>query len=148
MKIYLDFDGTCVEHDYPRMGRCNFGCIEVIKKLQDANHEIILNTYRADLGEEALKQAQKWLNEHYWMFVDRSLRDSFELKPITQFETSKILPPPWRIWGQDTINVSNDSIYIDDIATGIPLKPTVMIKNGLMVDWEQVEQDLINSKII
>lgn len=148
MIIYLDFDGTVVEHDYPRMGRCNFGCIEVIKKLQDANHEIILNTYRANLGEEALKQAQKWLNEHYWMFVDRSLRDSFELKPITQFTPNKIQPAPWKIFGQDNINTSNNIIYIDDIAAKIPLKPTVMIKNGLMVDWEQVEQDLINSKII
>lgn len=148
MIIYLDFDGTCVEHDYPNMGRCNFGCIEVIKKLQDANHEIILNTYRADLGEEALKQAQKWLNKHYWMFVDRSLRDSFELKPITQFTPNKIQPPPWKIWNQNELNVSNDSIYIDDIATGIPLKPTVMVPNSLMVDWEQVEQDLINAKII
>lgn len=148
MKIYLDFDGTVVEHDYPRMGRCNFGCVEVIKKLQDANHEIILNTYRADLGEEALKQAQKWLNEHYWMFVDKSLRNSFELKPITQFTTNKIQPAPWKIFGQDKINISNNSIYIDDIATFIPLKPAVMVPNSLMVDWEQVEQDLKKSNII
>lgn len=145
MIIYLDFDGTCVEHDYPRIGRCNFGCIEVIKKLQDANHEIILNTYRADLGEEALKHAQKWLNEHYWMF---SKDKTIELKPITQSTTKKIQPAPWKIWNQNKLNTSNDSIYIDDIAIGIPLKPTVMIQNSLMVDWEQVEQDLINAKII
>jgi hypothetical protein len=29
MVIYLDFDGTVVEFSYPKIGRCNFGCIEV-----------------------------------------------------------------------------------------------------------------------
>ena len=43
-KIYLDFDGTCVEHRYPEIGKYNFGAIEVIEKLQQAGHNIILNT--------------------------------------------------------------------------------------------------------
>lgn len=57
MKIYLDFDGTVVEHAYPRIGRDNFGCVEIIRRLQDAGHEIVLNTYRADCANGSLEAA-------------------------------------------------------------------------------------------
>jgi hypothetical protein len=66
MEIYLDFDGTVVEHQYPKMGRCNFGCFEVIKKLQNAGHVIILNTYRADCEDGTLEEALKLINDDYW----------------------------------------------------------------------------------
>ena len=56
MTIQLDFDGTVVEHLYPEIGRENFGCMPIIKKLQDAGHTIVLNTYRADLNKEKLKK--------------------------------------------------------------------------------------------
>lgn len=86
--IYLDFDGTVVEHDYPIIGRPNYGCIEVIKKLQDAGHDIIINTYRADLatsekGKKLLNSALHILNEiPYAILKDKRNMENFELKPF------------------------------------------------------------------
>jgi len=63
MKIYLDFDGTVVEHEYPEIGKYNKGAFKVIKKLQDAGHEIILNTYRADCNDGTLEAAKAYLDQ-------------------------------------------------------------------------------------
>ena len=52
MQIFLDFDGTVVEHYYPLIGAYNPGCKEVISKLQQAGHEVILNTYRVEIDDE------------------------------------------------------------------------------------------------
>jgi len=57
MNIYLDFDGTVVEHDYPCIGRLNPNALEVIKRLQDAGHNIILNTMRVEFKDGTMKEA-------------------------------------------------------------------------------------------
>lgn len=142
MKIYLDFDGICVEHEYPRIGRCNFGCMEVIKKLQDAGHEIILNTYRSDCANGTLEVALQWLNEWNWRFLkDREWAREFTLKPISA--TSEKIHPLY--WSWDYIN-SKQEMFIDDIASGIPLKPCVMV-TGNMVDWDELNKQFIEHKI-
>ncbi len=46
MRIAVDFDGTIVEHQYPRIGRPIPNAIEVLKKLQAAGHTLIMWTYR------------------------------------------------------------------------------------------------------
>lgn len=145
MIIYLDFDGTCVEHAYPNLGRYNPGCIEVIKECQDAGHEIILNTYRADIGLESLQVALNWLNQNYWMFT---INSELILKPINRYEPKKIYPNAWKLHPDDIyLNIINNSIYIDDIAANIPLKLAPMEQNQ-MVDWEKIKIDLKNNKII
>lgn len=46
MKIAVDFDGTIVEHVYPKIGKPLPFAFEVLKELQKMGHEIILWTYR------------------------------------------------------------------------------------------------------
>lgn len=46
MRIAVDFDGTIVEHEYPRIGKPIPGAIEALIKFQEAGHELILWTYR------------------------------------------------------------------------------------------------------
>lgn len=56
MKIAVDFDGTIVEHKYPKIGRALPFAIEVLKALQKRGHQIILWTYRSDVElEEAIQ---------------------------------------------------------------------------------------------
>ena len=55
MQIFLDFDGTVVEHYYPLIGAYNQGAKEVIARLQQAGHEVILNTYRVEIEDDSLK---------------------------------------------------------------------------------------------
>jgi hypothetical protein len=134
MTIYLDFDDTVVEHDYPRMGRVNFGCMEIIKKLQDAGHTIVLNTYRANL-KNGLNAALELLNESAWMCLrDKTIiAEDFELDTILA-TPKKIQPQQWDI----ETALREDIMFIDDIAPNIPLKPCVMIK-GNMVDWDALD---------
>lgn len=134
MRIYLDFDGTVVEHTFPKMGRCNFGCFEVIKKLQDAGHEIVLNTYRADMGDDHLRAALSMVNDMCEYFIkDRSARNEFELLPILALD-KKLHPPRFDM---DEAIRSNE-LYIDDQSYGTPLKPACM-SQGMMVNWDKLD---------
>ena len=55
MIIAVDFDGTIVEHKYPKIGKEIPFAIETLKKLQSDNHKLILWTVREDeLLEEAV----------------------------------------------------------------------------------------------
>ncbi len=46
MLIAVDFDGTIVEHAYPAIGKPIPFAIDVLRKLQEEGHEIVLWTYR------------------------------------------------------------------------------------------------------
>ncbi|NJO88922.1 MAG: hydrolase [Chloroflexia bacterium] len=47
MKIAVDFDGTIVEHRYPKIGKPMPFAIETLIELQKQGYELILWTYRA-----------------------------------------------------------------------------------------------------
>lgn len=137
MVIYLDFDGTLVEHEYPKIGRCNFGCIEVVKRLQDAGHEVILNTYRADCANGTLEKAIDWLCDAWMVSKSREL----DLLPIKATD-KRINPDSW-----DWLRMLKDEVmYIDDMALNIPLKRCCMIES-FMVDWDELDKEFIEHKI-
>jgi hypothetical protein len=138
-KILLDFDGTCVEHIYPEIGRCNFGCIEVIDKLQKAGHKIILNTLRSELNPVSFKKSIEWFDKAYMFLLKRDL--DFSLKPI-EVSPVKIHPVAWNL----DYFMKSGTIMIDDQSFGIPLKRAVM-SNGYMVDWDKLDQEFINKGI-
>lgn len=55
MRIAVDFDGTIVEHRYPKIGSPIPFAIETLKQLQKENHLLILWTVReGDLLQEAI----------------------------------------------------------------------------------------------
>lgn len=127
MKIYLDFDGTVVEHQYPNIGMYNIGCFEVIKKLQNAGHHIILNTYRANCNDGTLELALNYLFE-------AASKNNFTV--ISDFEKKKIEPYPWN-W--DFFKKYN-LIFIDDICANIPLKPPTNAEYPI-VDWKKLDRE-------
>ena len=46
--IVVDFDGTVVEHEYPRTGKENGNCSEILKRwIDEYNVGIILDTMRS-----------------------------------------------------------------------------------------------------
>jgi hypothetical protein len=131
MIIYLDFDGTIVEHDYPRIGKLNPNSLEVVKKLQDAGHTIILNTMRAEFDDGSMQEALDFINQN----------ESIEGIKISLQTERKIYPPSWNL------NKSKDEIYIDDIAANIPLVKATAVE-GFMVDWLEIEKQLIEKGIL
>jgi len=47
MRIAVDFDGTIVEHEYPKIGKEMLFAFETLKELQKKKHQLILWTYRS-----------------------------------------------------------------------------------------------------
>lgn len=47
MRIAVDFDGTIVEHTYPKIGKDLLFAFETLKELQKQDHQLILWTYRS-----------------------------------------------------------------------------------------------------
>ncbi len=47
MIIAVDFDGTIVDHEYPKIGKTKLFAFETLKQLQNQDHKLILWTYRA-----------------------------------------------------------------------------------------------------
>ena len=133
MTIYLDFDGTVVEHQYPALGAENPHAFRVIRTLQYKGHSIILNTYRADLNDGSLEEALAFLND-----------SAHGLDTISRSTAKKIHPGPFDL----TESLRFDKLYIDDIAEGIPLIPNRMVANGFMVNWPTVEIELMKVGIL
>ena len=118
MIIAVDFDGTCVEHDYPAVGMEVEGAVETLRALQSKGHRLILFTMRSGMKLEA---AVKW-------FKDRKI----ELWAINK-------NPEQAEWTESP-KVYAD-IYIDDSALGCP----IMFIDGVRrpeVCWAKVRQKL------
>ncbi|MFT3949943.1 MAG: hypothetical protein QM763_23460 [Agriterribacter sp.] len=54
MDIILDFDGTVVTNDFPRVGE-DVGAVPVLKELVEYGHNLILFTMRSDMYEAHIK---------------------------------------------------------------------------------------------
>lgn len=119
MPICVDFDGTIVEHDYPRIGKPVPYAIETIKKLQSMGANIILFTMRSD---KTLDEAVKYCNDN-----------GIELYGINRNPSQTWTNSP-KAYGE---------LYIDDAAVGCPLIST---DSRPYVDWLEVYK-IINLRI-
>jgi hypothetical protein len=123
MYIVIDFDGTVVTHDYPRVG-VSIGAVPVLKKLIENKHQLILFTMR---GGDKLKDAVNWFEEN-------------EI-PLFGIQTN----PSQHEWTDSP--KAYGQLIIDDAALGCPLMMS-SLSNRPYVNWEIVEQYLVNNKII
>lgn len=128
MDIVIDFDGTCVTHEYPTIGR-EVGATPVLRELADAGHRLILFTIRSNdkrRKDRTLTDAVAWFNER-----DIPLF-GIQTNPIQQTWTSSP-----KAFGE---------LYIDDRALGCPL---IFPEEGLpYVDWKKVRQMLVEMAIL
>jgi hydroxymethylpyrimidine pyrophosphatase-like HAD family hydrolase len=120
--IAVDFDGTCVTHEYLKgdpshIGK-DIGAAPVLKELVEQGHKIMLYTMRS--GEHLLS-AIKW-------FEDNDI-------PIWSVNEN----PGQRAWTDSQKQYAN--LYIDDAALGIPLifDPIAdYVPDRAYVCWKQV----------
>lgn len=127
MKIYLDFDGTVVEHQYPAIGQCKWGCLEIIDKLNKAGHEIVLNTMRVEFDTGTLMEALEFIN---------SAMTNLNNTQVYSFTNTDHKYEPTR-WDWD-LHFRSGRIFIDDVCEGIPLKSSKTTRRQ-MVDWEKLD---------
>ena len=124
LTIAIDFDGTCVSHEYPATGN-NIGAIEVLKKLSKRGHQLVLYTMRSANG---LQNAIEWFIENDIVLY------GVQFNPTQAQWTSS--------------NKCYAHLYIDDAALGCPLKSDSKISSRPFVDWVKVEKLLIKQGIL
>lgn len=124
MVIAIDFDGTCVTHEYPKVGK-DIGAAPVLKKLREKGHLLILHTMRF---EETERDAINWF-----------IANDILLYGVNRNKTQ------WR-WSKSPKIYAN--LYIDDAALGCPLKTDPELSDRPFVDWEAVEKLLIERGIL
>ena len=122
MVFVVDFDGTCVTHEFPRIGK-DIGAVPVLKKIVRAGAKIVLFTMRDDRGpgEMYLTDAVNWFKEN-----------GIELYGI---QTN----PSQKSWTNSP--KAHGDVFIDDLAFGCPL---VFPEDGSRpyVDWKEIESVL------
>lgn len=116
MDIVLDFDGTCVAHEYPKIGK-DIGAQTVLRQLISNGHNLILFTMRSG---KHLRDAEDWFKHN-----NLNLFGS-QTNPTQSAWTSSP-----KAYGH---------IYIDDLALGAPL----VYEKGFKpyINWSEVEKVL------
>ncbi len=139
--ICVDFDGTCVTHEFPRVGR-EIGAAPILKKLVDAGHRLILFTMRSDRPEtngNVPSDIQDVSGNFLQDAIDWFAKHEIPLYGIQTNPTQNTWTTSPKAYGQ---------LYIDDAALGCPLMYISDISNRPFVDWEEVERILIAQNLI
>lgn len=123
MIIAVDFDGTCVTHDYPLVGQ-NIGAAPVLRAIADKGHDIIIHSMRD--GKE-IQDARDW----------------FQNNGIYVFGVN--VNPTQHTWTQSPKPYAH--IYIDDAALGCPLFLSEKHSRPF-VNWYKVMQFFIDLNVI
>lgn len=132
MIIAIDFDGTCVTHDYPDVGK-DIGAVPVLKELIKNDHHLMLWTMRGNKPVEnrnTLREAVNWFEENnipLWGINENPEQTSVK-------------------WTNS--NKQYAALYIDDAALGCPLKEDLSLSDRPFVDWDQVRNELKIKRII
>ena len=142
MNICIDFDGTCVTHEFPLVGK-DIGAVPVLKKLVKAGHNLILFTMRSSLRSAKTKEnSLGWNNPKEFTLKSDVLQDA-----VDWFKKNKI-----PLYGINTNPDQNKwtaspkaygHLYIDDAALGCPTILDLTISLRPFVNWESVEKTLI-----
>ncbi len=124
MDICIDFDGTCVKYEFPKVGDDVPGAVETLLELIKNGHNLILFTMRD--GKE-LVHAVDWFG-----------KNNIKLYGIQRNPTQDKWTTSPKAFGK---------LYIDDAALGCPLI-WLPEDERPYVDWNAVKRYLINRKLI
>ena len=121
--IAVDFDGTCVTHEYPHIG-LDIGAVPVLRALSEQGCRLILFTMRSG---KLLKEAKEW-------FADNKI-------PLYAANEN----PEQKSWTSSP--KVNADFYIDDAAIGCPLIFSDKSQRPY-IDWEKMRELLIRDGIL
>jgi hypothetical protein len=146
--IVVDFDGTCVTHEYPRVGR-DIGAQAVLKELVEAGHKLILFTMRCD--KTKMCEVQRTVDNMSIritepVVINDSLTQAVKWFKDNDIELFGIQTNPTQAKWTDSPKAYGH-IIIDDAALGCPL---IKGENGERdyVDWQAVREMLFDMDIL
>lgn len=140
MDICIDFDGTCVTHEFPAIGK-DIGAVPVLKELVQKGHHLILFTMRSDrkkkkkvngveviVEEKVLSEAVKWFEDNNIPLY------GVQKNPTQCFWTSSP-----KAYGH---------LYIDDANLGCPVIYNEKICDRPYADWQKIREILVEREIL
>lgn len=144
MIIAIDFDGTCVKHEFPKIGE-DIGAVPVLKELVKNGHQLILWTMRGDVVKSHgdPKAGGMYLTDAINWFKSNDI-------PLWGIQTN----PAQGEWTNSPKAYAH--LYIDDSALGCPLLND-FVKSGdrriskvgrSYVNWSAVREMLVDRDII
>jgi len=134
--ILVDFDGTVVGHEYPRIGN-DVGAVPILKQLVNNGHRLILFTMRSNrpynyndgsIGFNGLDEAVKWYSDN-----------GIKLFGIQTNPEQKSWTDSPKAYGQ---------FIIDDTAAFAPLKTDRLVSNRPFIDWDLMKEELLRIGLI
>lgn len=141
--ICVDFDGTCVTHEYPFVGK-DIGAAPILKRLADQGHKLILLTMRGD--QEVDTSMYNKIYKGAQVNSVNPLKDAikwFEKNEIPLYSVNS--NPDQTSWTNSQKVFGN--LYIDDAALGCPLVNQKFPRRPY-VDWALVDILLIQKGYI
>ena len=126
MDILIDFDGTCVAHEFPRIGK-DIGAAPILRRLTNAGHRLILFTMRSNVedpraqDESIVAEPGDYLTQAVNWFKENNI-------PLYGIQTN----PTQHTW--TTSPKAYGQLIIDDTCLGIPLKSDTTLTDRPFVD--------------
>lgn len=130
MDIVIDFDGTCVTHEFPRVGT-DIGAEPVLRKILDNGHNLILFTMRSDLPNPTYRNQGRELPPGNYL---KDAIDWFDERGIKLYGIQR--NPSQDSWTSSP--KAYGQLIIDDAALGCPLIFDENLSKRPFVDWEAV----------
>ena len=140
MDIAIDFDGTCVTHDFPMIGK-DIGAVPILKELVKNKHRLILFTMRSDVADpksddpHIIPKAGNYLTDAINWFKENDI-------PLYGININ----PTQSKWTHSPKAYAQ--LYIDDGGLNIPLTYDITKSDRYFVDWKSVEELLLQQGII
>lgn len=139
--IAIDFDGTCVTAEFPKIGR-SIGAEPVLRELVDAGHRLILHTVRTNAKRscEGCKdsaccvckvEGQQYLADAISWFKEQGI-------PLWGINSN----PEFLAKGRPSGSKPYADIYIDDQALSFPLLWTPEERKPY-ADWSTIRRKLV-----
>jgi len=134
MIIAVDFDGTCVTHDFPKVGK-DIGAAPILKMLVRNGHQLVLFTMRSDIVNPKAKD----YNIH-------AKGGKYLTAAVNWFKKNEIplyginVNPAQKEWTHSPKAYAQ--LYIDDAALGCPLTMDKEKSDKPFVCWRTVSQHL------
>mgnify|MGYP003666450664 CR=1 len=133
MILNIDFDGTCVSHEFPSVGK-DIGAVPVLKRLVSNGHNLILFTMRGDRFEKKDTKDESIQNVTGLFLTDAINWFKENGIPLYGIQTN----PTQHNW--TTSPKSYAHMMIDDTALGCPLRLNQDISERPYADWVTIEE--------
>jgi len=135
MEICIDFDGTCVTHEFPVVGK-DVGAVPVLQELVRHGHKLILFTMRSNrpiggnTGSAEIEDVTgNFLDDAIGWFKSKNI-------PLYGIQSN----PHQKTW--TTSPKAYGHLYIDDAGIGCPLILDKNISKRPFVNWRRVDDIL------